>query len=510
MTVEKSGLARRALELFIPPGSTERRYRAFEVASFGLGSALCLSWLQSIAGYAAVLGAGLSLALIYWGASSARMQARHVLAGVVLIAHLGFLYVALAFGTLLIWAVPVWVHVLCASLLLISLAGALRSLRPPRLPLCLPLGIWTAAALACWLREDGRIRCDDYLSVLQDPSIRIAIPTSSALARCAPGDVLITGRYPRRIWQPSGSSDIVFTTQPGVLRFLPTGTSVPEELSGSVCFGSLDGSRRPECTGNGKAQGMAESERHDRLFVGGWGRFENGARGALYAFERKPPLRLIAEHYFREQTGELYYDEKSDMLGMLSDEGEVVIPVNAATLTPEAPVPAPVIPGETRYDQALGEGVFCFAAGPLKPLNGRGYAAVAFRGAPFAARPLAPSTRYPSSWLALTWGCDWDGQARRVYVALSNLGLLLTIDYDTGDVLERRWVGLGVRSVAYDHERRRLYLANFLRGRVTEWDVRTARELRSWFVGRFVRYVVVRKPSSLLVSSNLGILEIRL
>jgi hypothetical protein len=38
------------LGLFILPAPKPSQ-RAIELASFGLGSALCLSWLQSIAGY---------------------------------------------------------------------------------------------------------------------------------------------------------------------------------------------------------------------------------------------------------------------------------------------------------------------------------------------------------------------------------------------------------------------------------------------------------------------------
>jgi hypothetical protein len=118
----------------------------------------------------------------------------------------------------------------------------------------LPLGIWTAAALACWLRDDGRIRCDDYL-VKQDSSIRIAISANTALERCAPGDVLIIGRYPRG-WQSPSGNDVVFTTQPGVLRF-STGRPVLEELPGSVCLASL--MRDVPSAPTGKAQGWPSS-----------------------------------------------------------------------------------------------------------------------------------------------------------------------------------------------------------------------------------------------------------
>jgi len=133
---------------------------------------------------------------------------------------------------------------------------------------------------------------------------------------------------------------------------------------------------------------------------------------------------MLAKRYFPESTGELFHDERTDKLGLLCDEGEVMLPVRAADLVPEKPIPGPVVPGETRYSQKSGEGVFCLSAGPLKPIDGTGYAAVAFRGVPFSIRSLAPATRYPSSWLASTWGCDWDRRAGRVYAAVPDLGVV--------------------------------------------------------------------------------------
>lgn len=486
--------------------------RIAELAAFGVGSALCLSWLESIAGYGAVVGAGALLMLVYLAAGSApRAFVRRIAMGLLLAMYAAFFYFASAFGILLAWTLSPAVVALTLAVLVLALAGAYSNARLPRIALCLPLGMWTAAVLVGWLREDGLVRCDDYRRVADNPATRIVIPTNTAFRSCVPGEVLVLGRYPRRIWQSDDGRYLVFTTQPGVLRFFPHGRHLAEQLPGSVCSAPLDGSSRPRCLGAGKAQGIAESVRHDRLFVGVWGRFKDGAHGAVYAVTRPPPLRLLSTRHFPESTGELFYDERSDTLGLLSDEGKVMLPVQAAGLVAGKPRPAPVIPGETRYNQGLGEGVFCFAAGPLKPIHGVGYAAVAFRGAPFSIRPLAPTTRYPSSWLDLTWGCNWDAKARRVYVAVSDLGLLLTIDYDSGRILERHWVGLGMRSVAIDAPRHRLYLADFLRGRVLQWDLSQARQTRSWFVGRFVRYVLLaRDGRSLFASSNLGVVQIPL
>jgi DNA-binding beta-propeller fold protein YncE len=114
-------------------------------------------------------------------------------------------------------------------------------------------------------------------------------------------------------------------------------------------------------------------------------------------------------------------------------------------------------------------------------------------------------------WLSLVWGCQFDPETRKAWAAVTNLGLLLTIDYDTGDVLQSRFAGFGLRSMVVDRSRRRIYAANFLRGDVLVLDIDTGAEIERWFAGRFVRGLsLTRDGRSLLVGSNLGVLSIPL
>jgi hypothetical protein len=493
-----------------PPGGASGRLITF--AAFAIGSALSFVWLVSIAGYGTALAAAAASTVLYAAAVLARpIWVRRVTTAALLLVHAAHAFVAVSLGVLLAWTLPLWLIAFIAILLAAVFAGAIAKSERVRLPLCLPVGLWIVGLLIGWLREDGRVRCEDYHRATSNPAVSLQIPSAKEILDCTPDETLVVGRYPRRIWLPPSSDYVIFTTQPGELRFWPTGRQVQEPLGGSICSADLQASDRPHCIGSGKAQGIAESIRHRRLFVTGWGDVGPGMRGTLYAVSGEHPVELLAEKHFPERTGELYYDEEADLLGLLSDEGKNMIPVRGSNLEPEELQPAPIPPGATHYDTALGEGVFCFAAGPLRTIDGAGFVSVAFRGAPFSLRPLAPTTRYLSSWLASTWGCDWDSRSRRVYVAVANLGLLLTIDYDSGEVIDRNWIGFGIRSIALDRERRRLYLGDFLRGRVIEWDVRQARVVRDWFAGRFVRHLLLsRDRSSLFASSNLGIVEIRL
>ncbi|MEI8255652.1 MAG: hypothetical protein WCJ30_08275, partial [Deltaproteobacteria bacterium] len=249
----------------------------------------------------------------------------------------------------------------------------------------------------------------------------------------------------------------------------------------------------------------------DRIFVGAWGSFGPGLHGMVYAISRSGTPRVLGELRSEQRTGDLFYDEQADSLGLLSDEGERMIEARASTLTPTRILPVPIIPGAIRYDSATHDGLFCFAAGPMRTIDGGAFMAVAFHGVPFSARPLAPSSRYPWTWLALSWGCDWDSAHRNVYVTTPNLGLLTTIDHASGNIQRNHFVGFGLRSVAYDSARNRLYAANFLRGDVQAFDPETGRPLAHWFVGRFVRdLAITRDGHGLLASSTVGVIRINL
>jgi DNA-binding beta-propeller fold protein YncE len=94
---------------------------------------------------------------------------------------------------------------------------------------------------------------------------------------------------------------------------------------------------------------------------------------------------------------------------------------------------------------------------------------------------------------------------------VANLGLLATIDYDTGRVERTQFVGFGLRSVAFDKLRRRIYVADFLGGNVLSIDVDSGAEVGRWFVGHYIRELQVsRDHSRLLTTSNLGIVRINL
>jgi hypothetical protein len=419
-------------------------------------------------------------------------------------------YFAVVFGYLLAWTVPWPIRLTLVLLAVLAAVGWQRPGVAVRVPAVLPLGLWIAICALGWWREDGVIRCDDYARFRTDASVSLAVPTTRALASCAPGEVLRLRRYPRRVWESPDQSRYIVPTQEGINRF-PHGTPVSDPIEDGVCEFGADGTRHA-CVGGSvyKMQVIFDSAPLDRVFVGGWG----PGHGVLYTLPRSDHLRLLGEAYTDVNTGEGFYDPDADEIGLLADQCSGLTRFRASDLSQQPSEPAPFCPGESHYDPIRHEGIFCFAPGPLAPLidvSKAGYLSVAFRGDPFSFRLLGTSPWHVWTYGALVWGCDFDPANRVAWAPIASLPIIAVLDYDSGRILQTWWAEPGTRSVAFDAVRRRLYMSNFLRGDVIGVDVDSGREVDRWFVGRFARYVALaRDGHSLLATSNLGVVRIAL
>ncbi len=480
-----------------------------ESALFFAGAALGFIFLGSTFGWpalaiAAALATGLHFAAGKRWAGRAWLV-RPIAATALLSLYGVWAYLAIVFGWLLAWTISSAFAVAILSMAVVALFTLGRPIAGVRVPLVLPLGAWIAVCLLGWVREDGVIRCGDYLRFRSDPSVTLPIPTTQALASCAAGETLRVDRYARRVWEAPDGRRYLVVTQRGIDPSF--GTPVPDPIERSICEFGPDGSRRG-CVGEYKTQVIFDSVSLDRVFVGGW----EGHKGVLYALPRSGPLRIIKEVRTDAGTGEGYYDPDADEIALLADECPGLIRFRASDLSPLPTVPAPFCPGEAHYDATRHEGIFCFApVGPLGPLIlGTGdYLSAAFHGSPFSYRLLGASN--PLRYGAMVWGCDFDPVRRVAWIAIANLGVIAVTDYDTGAVLDTWWAEPGLRSAAFDARRRRLYFSNFLRGDVIAYDVDSGRAVRRWFVGRFARYVALtRDGTALLATSNLGVVRIAL
>ncbi len=478
----------------------------FTACAFALGAALAMSFLVSMWGgaspaallkLAAVAAVSTSLWLgsaLTGTASSGLRWLGRVCWTITCGLYALWLYLAITFGSLLGWTVPGWLLTLVGAATVAAVATLARPRGRLRVPFALPLGIWILAALSGWLREENLLRCDDLLA-LQSP-VQLVVPSHPDLASCQAGEVRPSGRFPRTVWQSADGARVVFTTQ---------GLAIEGGIDGSVCEAYLAGRRAPRCVGppRNKSQGLIELADRDRLLVMQWGlETPSGTAGAaVFELPRSAEIEILATHWFEEMVGDGFYEPRNSTLYMFSDRmngiHRATLPdfERAPTLPPER-----FAPGELHYDPVAGEGVACGS-----PLG------AAIRGEPFSLRKFAADSSSPLDKLSVTWGCDWDQAARKVYVTIPNLGLLARVDYDSGRVEQRWFVGFGRRSVAYDRQRGRVYFTDFLRGEVLAFDPTTGRTEERWFVGRFSRWVrLTRDRQSLLATSNLGIVRIPL
>ena len=486
----------------LPPG---RGAAAVTAALFGVAAFAGLAFVQSSFGWGLpVGGAGAAVALALVARTSSPRRSMRVARGLSCVAlaalHLFWLYEAVALSFILGWTLSVWGVAALAALTLAGVATLRPSWTGPRVPVALPLGILSVACLSGWPREEAVIRCDDYLAATATAGVRMLVPTRPDLVQCSPGATFPIGRYPRKVWEDPADGRLVFTTQAG--RLSKPG---PAWIGGSVCEARLGDGRAPACFGIGKSHALREAPGLGRLFVTFMNR--DGSRsGALVAFPSSGALEPVATLDLERTPVELFYDPEDDRIGLFFDEMDAWLSVRASTLQPDGTGPGSWNGDECRYDPRRHEGVLCGSATPGDWARHLGYVAKGFSPRTGEVRPLGGGLLAMAE---LSWGCDADFERRRAYVGVANTGLVQTLDLDSGDVLAWHFVGLGARSVLLDAPRGLLYVADFLRGRVTAVDAETGAEAGSWFVGRYVHDLVLsRDRRVLLATSNLGILGI--
>ncbi len=460
------------------------------------------------------VAACLSLFVLRWGAlfvGSTRPVVR-VLAWAA-VALLSVVYVALGLFTLGL-AVPL-AQDLSGIRRLITAGSLLASLGrrwlPGRIavPLTVPLGL-LAGAFAN--PGDRIVQCDDYLGIR--PPVEIVVPSRKDLAQCRPGEVMALGRYPRDAWDSADERTYVFGSQAsGFWR----GPPAPEDtVSGLLCSTPAEGTSTPACTGGwrGKSQGTEEIPRLGQVLTGMWEIPQSRPDGSegkgteIIVTSANDPLHVIGVHSFSRGNayGALYLP-KSDTLLLYGDRF-----MNETVRSQDfSPLPSPPLNAMTfwiDYDREADAGIVC----GLVSVRDEGWTSLAgFRGSPPSAHRIIKWPEHPLLSLGLATGCALDARASKAYVFFLNFGLLARFDYESG-VLERlSYVQQGLRSLAYDRPRRRLYLGDHLGHEVVAVDLDSFKEVNRWHVGRFTRDLrLTRDGKFLLLGSTVGLIRIRL
>jgi hypothetical protein len=472
---------------------------------FFLGALPGLVFLQSVFPIGVCVAAAAAFTAVHLGGDLAgspkplRRAAGWTLRAVSFGGHLLFAYLVITWGVELAWTTPGWVRGLTAFAATLAVATLFRPLRSQRVPFILPAGIWIAASLDGWIREEGVLRCDDVAAIEAQTSVRVLTSPSRELAACAPGKSVSIGRYPRKLWETEDGRLIVAT---GAGNRTGTESWRRGTFDGLICELAADGAGTPRCMGGlqGKAHGIADAPSLDAIYIAAWSvpTPSGGHGGALFRLPRTGPLEIVSVRRFEGSVADLYYSPRSGKLVLFADEGDAPIVTTPDEAEPTRAAGA-ACPSELRYDPETDRGIIC---------GGTSGFASSFEGSPFMLRRLGDDALFR---LRLSWGCDWDRASGKVYVAVPNFGELVVIDEPSGAIERSVFVGFGLRSVAYDRGRHRVYLSDFLGGDVLAIAADSGREVARWFAGRFVREVrLSRRGDALFVTSNAGIVRIAL
>jgi hypothetical protein len=129
--------------------------------------------------------------------SRARRVGRAIAISVLVLAHVLWIYLTLAFGSALAWTLPLWYRALVLLGFVLAAITSFRRFAAWPLPWSVPLGFWIAACLVGWAREEWWIRCDDALHAIAQPGVRIVVPTTREQLQCTAGASIPLGYYPR-------------------------------------------------------------------------------------------------------------------------------------------------------------------------------------------------------------------------------------------------------------------------------------------------------------------------
>jgi len=472
-----------------------------------LGSLLCLSFLYSGLGLLVyILATGAVTAMGLFAPPPGRWRVLGTLARLGYAGFFAFMvFLLIVWGMRLSWTMPFWTVALVVLLSLGAVATLLRPGLGVRIPFTLPIGIAIITCLLGWRREEGYVRCDDYVRAGNQPGVEILVPTVAALNGCTPGASFPIMRYPRKIWEAPDANRYVVTTtfasDPPPDQDIPAGA-----YDGLFCEIYADASHPPRCLGGlfGKAHQIEEVDSRDQFFSCAWGLRSNGGRrtSAVFRLSRSAPLTILQERRFYD-IALMYgvYEPVGDVYHPLTDECDgPILSLRGEDFSSLETLPVPTCPGQTLYDPDLDRGVMCggfdlFSGFTLRPWS---YRVIAREGA-------------LTSPVWLSWGCDWDPQHKTVYATIANLGLLAAIDAESGRVVDTRFVGFALRAVAVDAPRGRVYLSDFLAGDVFAIDLESGEEVARWFAGHYLRELrLSRDGDTLLTASNLGVVRIAL
>lgn len=423
------------------------------------------------------------------------------IARLLLLIPFGFaVYQVISLGYMLYWTIPDWALIGVTFLLITSVLTFFRA--GFRVPFVFSFGVLILLLVHGWAEQRWTVRCADYLDINAQDRVKVIAPTDKRLATCSSDDSFKPIGHPRMIYHANDPGRYLVSVE---IEGHRSDTDMQHSLfSGGIC--ELDKDLKLTCGDYGKITHLTYEKETDKVYA-------TGPVG-LFKMESIPPFKVENHIPGRKKRfpaiAVLVPKEPYADLALYFDNPSNPERIDISTFERLEAISKAVSPEDYQYDLETGEGLYCFSSTPLFPFDDTAFLALAFEKDDLLKfRPIGTSKTSPWVWLGFSDGCALDTAKRRAWSSVGTLGLLSEMDYDSGAILESHFVGFGVRSILMGKDR--MYVSNYLNGRVNEYDLKTWELKRSWFAGRFIRHVQFNhNRTALLVTSTAGITEIGL
>ncbi|HHW97593.1 MAG: YncE family protein [Myxococcota bacterium] len=423
------------------------------------------------------------------------------IARLLLLIPLGFaVYQAISLGYMLYWTIPDWVLIVVAFLFIASVLTSFRG--GFRIPFVFSLGVFILLCINGWNQQKWTVRCTDFLDAANQEGVKVIAPSDRRFDSCSSGDTFKGVNHPRMIYHTNDPGRYLVSVE--TADQVDNSTNQDLAFSGGIC--ELDEDLNITCGDYSKITHLAYEKATDKVYA-------TGPIG-LFKMESTPPFKVENQIPGRKKRfpaiAVLVPKEPYADLALYFDNLSNPERIDSSTFERLEVISEDVSPEDYQYDSETGEGLYCYASTVLFPTDGTAFLALAFDKEDLLKfRPIGTSKANPWVWLGFSDGCALDTAKRRAWSSVGTLGLITEMDYDSGAILASHFVGFGVRSILMGKDR--MYVSNYLNGRVSEYDLGTWELKRSWFAGRFIRHVQFNhNQTALLVTSTLGITEIGL
>ena len=203
-------------------------------------------------------------------------------------------------------------------------------------------------------------------------------------------------------------------------------------------------------------------------------------------------LQIIKKHKIRRDPDDIIFDETSDLLLVLYEEGGIGTydPVTLKEIT------------FSRWPCCVSSKFI------LSQKQKKVFIASLFTPITLTTADGGSLKQLQRKVLGLSsWGVDIDSREENVYLTDFFFGRLYKLDADTLSVKQSSWIKSGIRPVEIDEKRKLVYVGNYLDPYLLVLD-ENFNQIKKIFVGKTCRDIKLLKNGRLFVATQLGLVEV--